>query len=218
MCLCGAETHLLKALKGNQICLFRAVSAERPWCGSFNPSTSQKGNLISLGRQSRRKRPQQFDVSTPFYCQYFDRFHDSIIICLDLCQGFNCYMRNYTFSCGDVGTEYWLCYYYYSTNSLFNLGCFMLSLWFHNPAMKGDILQTLRGQLSQINSLPHNICRQGRIFHGSIHYPTSGSWKALADRSFEHWYQLSLFRKMTREQTNWWQLSIRKSFWAIQGP
>lgn len=69
----------------------------------------------------------------------------------------------------------------------------------------------LRGHLSQINSLPHNIGRQRRIFHRSIHYPTSGSWKAVTDHSLEHWYQLSVFRKMTREQTNWWQPSIKRA-------
>lgn len=63
---------------------------------------------LSCKTIAEKKRPQQFDVSTPFYCQYFDRFHDSLIICWDPCQGFNCYMRNYTFSCGDVGTKHWL--------------------------------------------------------------------------------------------------------------
>ena len=108
-CVCVVH-HLLKALKGNQISLFRAVSAERPRCGSFTPITSLRRNLISLVRQSQRKGPPQFDVSTPLYRQYFDRFHDSIIICRDPCQGFNCYMRNYTFSCGDARTKHWLCY------------------------------------------------------------------------------------------------------------
>ena len=94
----------------------------------------------------------------------------------------------------------------------------MLSLWLHNPAMKEDILQTLRGYLSQINSLPHNIGRHGRIFHRSIHYPTPGSWKAVTDHSLKHWYQLSEFRKMTWEQTNWWQPSIKKGFWTTGEP
>lgn len=102
--------HLLKTLRGSRVSLFRAVSAEKPWCGSFTPSTFKRGNLISLVRQSQRKRPQQFDVCTLFYCQYFDRFHDSIIIYQDPCQRFNCYMCNYTFSCGDVGTKHRLRY------------------------------------------------------------------------------------------------------------
>lgn len=71
----------------------------------------KKLNLTYKTIAEGKKRPQQFDVSTPFCCQYFDRFHDSIIICRDPCQGFNCYMRNYTFS-WDVGTKHWLHYYY----------------------------------------------------------------------------------------------------------
>lgn len=94
----------------------------------------------------------------------------------------------------------------------------MLSLWLHNPAMKEDILQTLLGHLSQINSLPHNISRQRRIFHRSIHYPSSDSWKAVTDHRFKHWYQLSVFRKMTRVQPKWWQPSIKRGFWTMEEP
>lgn len=89
--------HLLEVLKRNRISLFRTVSAERPSYGCFTCSTSDCGNLISLVRQRQRKIPQQFGPSSRFCCQYFDRFCDSVIICQNPCQGFNCYTRNYKF-------------------------------------------------------------------------------------------------------------------------
>lgn len=70
------------------------------WDEEFNPTRKTI---------RREKRHPQFDVSAPLYCQYFDVFHDSLIIRRKPRQEFNCDMRNYTFSRTDAGTKPGLC-------------------------------------------------------------------------------------------------------------